>query len=109
MKKMIDQREQLEKQSAVVVASYNKQVADLESNLSHERKALQRKQQELEATEASLAQKLQEYASLEKAAEDETRRLNGNYLRAKGDVREANEALEDAKIQAPFPAAMSRP
>ena len=54
----------------------------------------------LNRTESQLAEQRRAYSQLEKAAEDETRRCNGNYLRAKGELREAQEDLEDQRVEA---------
>ena len=100
MLKMIDQREQLQRDSAVVVSSYKQQVSELQSYLQAERTEHASTQRSLQSSVSEHDTLKRRYAALEEAMENETRRLNGQYLRSKGDVREANEALEDARVEA---------
>jgi len=98
LERMIEQRDQLQRDSAVVVADYKEQVANLQKAVKAEQDTVDRTKKIAEDTSQLLSLKETELKELNQKMEDEVRRLNGNYLRMRGEVKDAVKALEDEKL-----------
>jgi len=95
---MIEQRDELQQESQMMMANYKQQVAGLMQDVSSERQATQRAKKLADDTQLALDLEKESSAKMKSELEEEVRRCNGSYLRAKGDVKDA-QALMATEIR----------
>jgi len=95
-----EQQEQLQQQSARTAAEYKLQVAGLEEDLRQLKLALAESEATSEALKEALDLEKSNHAETDQKFKQEVRRLNGNFLSARSEKRQAEETLEQAKADA---------
>jgi len=97
IRRLTDQREEMQAESAKVVAAYKRQIAGLEDSLQAERATVVRTKQFADDAQAAYDAEHQALNVMKAEYEDEVRRLNGKFLSARSEKKEVEAALIDAE------------